>query len=943
MNSFIGKLVDALVAEHGQSLDSLCVVFPSRRACVFFKEALRRKIAQATWAPAVYAIEDFVREIHPVTILDNVSLTFELYPIYKDVFPHEPFDKFYSWGSMLISDFDEIDQYLVDAQSVFRNLFELKEIDTTIESWLNEDGEATEFQLRYLRFWELMGNFYAALRKKLDLQGMSAPGMAIRELAERLSKEKPRLPWGQVVFAGFNALSPAEEKLIKALVDWELGSCYWDLDAYYVDDIYQEAGRFFREMRLRWEKDGKQQTWNWIGEDLAAGEKHITLTGVPLRVAQAKVTGLKLKSLLEDGVVPESTAVVLPDENLLFPLLHSLPAELKDVNVTMGFPLRNTPLYSLVDAIIQLHENADRLRPGRSRGTVYYFRDVQNILRHPYVNAIIFKDARDLLFQINKEKSVYLSPKDFDTYPEDHLLRFLFQPWTDIPQVIHYYLELYRRLKLSLEGEGKDRRKIPAVESEYLFHFYTLTQKLRDKLENYQLNFDLKIFRRLYKEVIQGGSIPFSGEPLRGLQVMGMLETRVLDFENVIVLSVNEGILPVKPASASFIPYNLRKVFGLPTHEDKDAIYAYHFYRLLQRARNITLIYNTEQDTFGSGEKSRFVAQIEAELAQRNPGIQLVEETLTFGAKLEDTVPIEVPKTADLLQQLKEFATEKGFSPSALSTYLNCPLQFYYRYLLRLKEQDEPEESMEENTFGLVLHGTLERLYEDYVGKMVQPAAFELMQQQVEAVVEEQFKEVTHTENTQSGKNHLLLGVIRKLVHNLLDIDREHAPFRIEGLERELETNVITLRQPDGVKLRGYLDRIDVVNGETRIIDYKTGKVKRVTLADFEDIREGTKRREAFQLSTYAYLYLRNHPGSRAEPNTVRSGIYYMRNLSEGLQLLEVGPTKASTLDLQALEDFEAELVRLLDEIFDPEAPFIQTEEVDRCRFCPYKVMCVRT
>lgn len=934
MTTFIGQLVDRLQADFGESIGEICVVFPSKRACIFFKDQLIRQLDQPAWAPGIFAIEEFIREVHPRTLLDQVSLTFELYPIYAEYFPDEPFDRFYSWGSMLIKDFDEVDQYLVDGKSLFQNLYELREIDTSIEAWLNEDGQASDFQQRYLQFWELMGTFYERLHAKLDQRGMASPGMALREIVQNFRKKAPALPWKQVIFAGFNALAPAEEAMVKALVDHGLATCYWDLDRYYVDDTYQEAGHFFRELARRW----KIQDWNWIGNALTELPHQITLTGVPQRVGQAKVAGLKLRELLAEGVEAESTAVVLPDENLLFPLLHSLPEGLDKVNVTMGYPLRNTPLYSLVDAIVQLHENSDRLRPDRP-GSIYYFRDVRNILRHPYVNNLLREESRELLKEIQDQNLVYLSPKYFERYRTenpDHLLAFLFQPWDHINGAVQYFLELYQRLKLSLEQGNKS--KLPNVETEYLFHFFTLTQKLRDKLDNYAPNFELRIFRRLYRDVLQGGSIPFSGEPLEGLQVMGMLETRVLDFERLILLSVNEGILPAKPNDSSFIPYGLRKGFGLPTHEDKDAIYAYHFFRLLQRAKEITLIYNTENDTFGSGEPSRFIAQIEAELAARNPQLKLTKETITFPLQQEAVLPIEVPKTEALLEKLKTYAVETGFSPSALSTYLNCPLQFYYRNILKLYEQDEPEESMEENTFGLVLHGTLEKLYQDFEGKEVQASDIKGFYDRLDAVIEERFKEETRTENYTYGRNRLLLGVIRNLVEKLLEIDMVDAPFVIRGLELELDTLMPTLKMPEGVKLRGYIDRVDELNGVIRIIDYKTGKVNRLDLKDFADIREGQKKREPFQLSTYAYLYLRNE----AEPGEVSPGIYFMRNLSEGLQFLQTGPTKSTVLDLESLLDFESELVALIDEIFDPEQAFVQTEDEDRCRFCAYKTMCVR-
>ncbi|HHG86049.1 MAG TPA: PD-(D/E)XK nuclease family protein, partial [Bacteroidetes bacterium] len=414
---------------------------------------------------------------------------------------------------------------------------------------------------------------------------------------------------------------------------------------------------------------------------------------------------------------------------------------------------------------------------------------------------------------------------------------------------------------------------------------------------------------------------------------------RGLDFKKLVILSVNEGILPSKPSVNSFIPYNLRKAFKLPTQEDKDAIYAYHFYRLIQRASDITLIYNTENDSFGSGEKSRFISQLETELPARNPDLQLIQETLTFPSAKVPLIPVAVPKTQELLDKLQLFATEKGFAPSTLSTYLNCSLQFYLKHILRLYEKDEPEETMEDNTFGTVLHGVMEKLYEPFVGKMVQVSDIEAMDAQVKPIVEEVFRAVTRTENFRFGKNHLLLGVIRNLVKLVLDLDRADAPFAMQGLEMEIETQLKTLRQPAGVKLRGYLDRVDLVDGLARIIDYKTGKERRVELKDFAEIRDGTEKREAFQLSFYSYLYLRN----QEKDAEVRTGIYFMRNLSKGLQFLTIGPTKANELDLRSLEDFEAELVMLLDEIFDKETPFSQTEEADRCRFCSYKVICTRS
>ncbi len=935
MISFIEQLVQDLEDKYGAELGELCVVFPSRRACVFFKDTLQRSFSSPGWSPEVFAIEDFVREICSRTILDDVSLTFELYPLYREYFPGEPFDRYYSWGNTLISDFDEIDLYRVKAKNIFRNLFELKSMDATIDSWLEESGELSEFQAKYLQFWELMGILYEGLRKKLEAQGKASLGMATRQLADQFEAAPPTIPWKTIIFAGLNALTPAEEGMIKALMDHGMAECYWDLDAYYVENKFQEAGHFFRVLRDKW----KLKDWSWIGNHLSQGKRKITLTGVPQRVGQAKVAGLKLKSWLDDPKPEEKTALVLGDENLLFPLLHSLPEGYNRINVTMGYPLRNTPLYSLIDTIIQLHENAERLHPGR-KDNVYYCRDVINILRHPYVASILGGTSRDLLVEIEHDNLIYIPPKFFDQFKDEdqeHLLSFLFQPWEQIDQVIAYFLELYQRLRVAME-DGRGTGITPTLESEYLFHFFTLTQKLNDKLDAYFADFELKVFRRLYREVIQNGSIPFSGEPLEGLQVMGMLETRALDFDRLMILSVNENIIPSRARTVSLIPYTLRKGFGLPTHEEKDAVYAYHFYRLLQRSREVVLVYNTQQDTFGSGEKSRFIAQLENEISEKNPELEIERETITFPLSPEPILPIVVNKAPDVLATLKAYIADKGLSPSALSTYFNCPLQFYYRYVLRLREQQELEESMEENTFGSILHGVLEELYLPFQGKEINPEEIQGFRKQLDSAIKNQFFQITRTENSNFGRNRLLLGVIRNLVSKLLDIDENQAPFFVKGLELELETLLPTPRVPEGVKLRGFIDRVDELQGETRIIDYKTGMVNRLYLKDFEQIREGANKREAFQLSTYAYLYLRNFPAVEE----VSPGIYYLRNLSKGAHFLETGPLKSTTLDLESLLDYESEIVSLIDDIFDPDIPFSQTAEIERCRFCSYKTMCGR-
>lgn len=924
-----------MAAKYGEAWENLCIVFPSKRASVFFKEALFKQVQKPLFAPKIVALEEFVRELKPVTVQDNISLTFELYPIYKEHFPDEPFDKFYTWGSIMVQDFDELDQYLVDAEKLFVNLFELKEIDTTIEAWLNEDGKPSEFQARYLKFWESLKTFYVGLRKRLRDEKKASEGMLMRELAEELSSSPPKLKWEKVIFAGFNALTPAQETIMSALVDAGMAEWYWDIDSYFVDDPFQEAGQYFRKL----ERKRPLETWNWVDNDLATQPRNVEIIGVPRRAGQAKIAGLILREMAKNAELGHKTAVVLPDESLLFPLLRSLPEAVKDVNVTMGFPLRHTPLYTLIESVLQLHENADRLRPD-GKNTVFYWRDVRNILRHPYLLRVMRRDSQEMVDEINKENLIYLSPKFFETRETQHkeLLTFLFRPWSDLAFAIDWFLELFILIRNKLEDPETNRT--PDIELEYLYHFHLLTQRMREKLEGYDLKFDLGTFRRLYREVIHSASIPFSGEPLKGLQIMGMLETRVLDFDRLIILSVNEGTLPSTSQQATFIPFNLRKAWNMPTQEDKDAVYGYHFYRLLKRAKDVRLLYNTEPDAMGSSEKSRYLIQLEAEWVMRNPHINLKTETRTFPMNRQKPLPLAVPKTAEALAALKAYAAEKGLSASAIANYLKCPLQFYFGNVLRIHEVEEAEEDVQANTFGTIVHAVLQHLYSPYIGQPMTPEIIDSLIPSIPAVVKDKFVAVTHSYNIEHGKNLLYRGVIQDLVTNLLAADKEDSPFTLESLESEYLVQVSIPHREVEIQLRGVIDRIDRKYNLRRIVDYKTGRFDKTTfkLAEWEKMRDMRNNREAFQVSFYAFLY----KSLNKEAGDVMTGIYPLRKLEQGIRWLKFGATDADTFDESCQTEFEAEMIGILSEMFNPSIPFIQTEKEENCVFCPFKEICVR-
>ncbi|MCB9230325.1 MAG: PD-(D/E)XK nuclease family protein [Bacteroidia bacterium] len=936
MRPFLQHLAQTILQDYGKELGRICVVFPSRRATVFFNHYLAGEISKPVFPPEVLAFEDFIQRIHPVTLLDPVSLAFELFPLYQKYFPEETFEKFYSWAGQLLADFEDVDRALADANQIFSNIYELRRIDATIEGWLNDGTTPSDGQAGFLAFWKVMAPLYHALKAKLKANGSAWPGMAVRDAAQKLSLNTDAVPWKKVIFAGFNALTRADEQLIATLRDSGHAEVFFDMDRYYTEAKAQEAGIFYRKVRESW----GNFALNWVEDHLLSEAKELTVSGVPQRVGQAKAAGLKVREWIESGVPEDRIAIVLPDENLLFPLLHSLPDAVRDINVTMGYPLRNTPLYSLVESILRLQEGADRMHQENPGNYLFYFRDVEAILRHPYIHTVAPEEGRELVQIIHADNRIYLSARFFSKFPDEHILRFIFNPWENAAQIPEFFMELFSRIKdilLRSEQEEQDgRRNYPSLELEILFRFFSLTQKLEDRIRRYAPGLDLKTFRKLFREVIFATSIPFSGEPLGGLQIMGTLETRALDFDHLIILSVNEGILPSGRQAATFIPFSLRKGFGLPTYQERDAVFAHHFYRLLQRPARIHLFYNTEADTFGSGEKSRFIEQIEMELVPRNPKINFKDEILTFPARKLPVKSISIEKTEGLQQQVADFLLENGLSPSGLGTFLECKLQFYFKYILGLYEEEEVQEHLEADTFGSVTHRALEILYAEYTGQVVGRPQIEKMKQRVEPALKKAFKDAAQTTRLDFGKNHLQMRVISDLLNRLLEEDASRGEFEIVGLEKRMEwTGELGGGQ---IRLKGIIDRVDRKDGLLRIIDYKTGRFEKPSITDFTTIEENSKRKKAaLQLAHYAWLFFQTENSN--EP--IQASIYPLRKLSEGLAPLNFANTN-DLISRQDLVEYQEFMKGIIHKILDPAVPFDQTEDETNCGFCPYRVICQR-
>ena len=978
--TFLEQIVHELKQEFGLGVAELTLVVPTRRAVVFLKQALARAYRQTLWAPRMLSIQDFVRQTDGRQFPEAMPLIFELYQVYgqqmKQANPqwHESFEQFYNWGEMLVRDFDEIDKYLVDTQQLFTNIKDLKEIEAAFDLppenlehvkrfWQTLRGKGDdlhETQKRFLTIWQNLHPVYQAYRQTLTAKGLAYDGMAYRDLIGRLEAEQEDFGGQKVVFIGFNALSTAEERLMAHLLEARQGIVYWDVDrAYFTpprdkwnlnQDIYadksghltgEEPGKFIREYHAKW-RDLESRL---VLSDMGQSDKAIYLTGVPLHVGQAQYLGNLLRDTQLDPARYQEHAIVLADENLLFPVLYALPGDLQHLNITMGFPLRQTNIHDLLLIVMRLLRTQRLTAEGQA---VFSYREVQDLLNNPYIKAQATELSERLQDEIARKNLLFVGVADLLQRDLPPLLRHLFDtpaplaegailpdlgPWLDYCDQIFGYL---------LENAGAQQA---TLEAEYVFQFYLQFQQLRNILQAYRPQLTLRGFSNLFREVMQRARIPFEGEPLLGVQLMGFLETRVLDFDKIYVLGSNEGSLPDTSRGNTFIPYSLRQGFGLPTYEEKDAIYAYHFYRLLQRASEVHLIYNNQPAQGGQPtEKSRFIRQIE-HFFRGHPHLHVHPRDVSTPAPYVEPVQIAIPPSEAIQQQLQQRyradlpsanGASRYFSATALTTYLGCSLRFYYRYLAGIKEPEQVEESMEANTFGLVLHESMEYLYKPFLGRdrTVQPQDFKELRQRVEACVKQAFEDHgLGWDHQVRGRNYLLRGVILQQVRRILEMDTEGPAFQVVDLEND-EDYYRTLDTAQGImRINGAFDRIDWLPEEKvyRILDYKTGKVNLAAKASMTDAFTDEKHKQLLQGYLYAWLFAHRHPEAKAQV-----GFVPVKALGQGVQFLGGG----QPVEQAELEAFERELGQLIGRIFTE--PFVQTEDEQKCSYCPYAMICNR-
>ena len=601
MTAFLEKIAERLLNKFPETMEGVLVVVPSKRAVLFLKHYLSKRIKHPIFLPDFYSIEEFIERISGLTVLDNISLQFRLYKAYLNNVPKkvDSFDEFMNWSNVLLHDFNEIDRALVDAEAIYTNLKNVKELENwSVENWSLSNDNLSSLQDDYVSFFESMHCWYKTFKQELIAENLAYQGLAYRNAAQKIKDSK--LPWTKVWFIGLNALTKSEQEIINDLKEKDIARVFWDADQFYYDNPMHEAGGFLRTQREKW----KEIDFKGVGNYYAKGKNNFQIIACPKNISQAKVASALLQKLNKNDLEDSNTAIVLADESLLFPVLNNLPSAVKQLNVTMGSPLKNTTLFSFVDAIFTMQIHAFNYKK-----KAFYYKDIITLIEHPYfIKLTVNKTLNAFKDFIIKDNIVFVSQSNISKYFSNHkeILEF-FNLWNTPSDAILLLEELIKLLRKPLVG------KKGTIASEVLIAFNKNLLILKKLIIESSFEIKLKTLQTVMDQLVAKEIIPFKGEPLEGVQLMGILESRTLDFRNVIMLSVNEGILPKGKSINSFIPYDMKRHFGLPTYLESDAVFSYHFYRLLQRANNISLIYNSETDDFGSGEKSRFITQLLSE------------------------------------------------------------------------------------------------------------------------------------------------------------------------------------------------------------------------------------------------------------------------------------------------------------------------------------------
>lgn len=899
MTTFIDEIIEDLLNSN-IPLSQTVIVLPSKRAGSFFIKNLKKKLKdEVCFLPKTLSIEELVEDISGLIPASQTQLQVELYHIYQQQYNQgepETFLNFLGWGQTLLGDFNEIDRHLIATKPFFDYLSAIKELN----HWSTE--KSSTLVSNYLIFWKSIADYYENYKTHLEKLGLGYQGMLYRKAVENINdylKDDEQ----HYHFCGFNALNTAEQEIIKRFLTRPSTKIFWDIDPYFLEDQYHVASTFIRTYLKSWPQLNPDNSILVKGKSRYNSEKNIVATGISQNIGQIKYVGQLLADFSQNDL--ENTAVILGDEALLLPLLNSLPHNIKALNVTMGLPLQQVAQAAFFENWFQLQLNF------KENG--FYYKDVLALLDQQYAIILLGDIRLTIKKEITQKNLIYIDPLKLNITSESTALQLIFSSWKDKSrQALAAILKIIQLLKEELFPQKN------WLQLEFLHAFLELFNQLKNLNDTYTYLGDIKTLKQFYRELLSKETLDFRGDPYSGLQIMGVLESRVLDFENIIITSLNEGTFPSGKSQNSFIPFDLKIEYKLPTYREKDAIYAYHFFRLLQRSQHINLLYNNEAGGLNSGEKSRFLLQLATD---PEVNYSYKEQTASAGVTLKPKTLKKIKKTPEIIASIKKHV-EAGLSPSALTTYIRNPIDFYYKYVLGIKELDEVEDIIAHNTLGTVVHETLEKLYEPYLNTVLTPAILTKMEAGIEQEVRKQFAIWYNAINIDTGKNLIIFNVAKQFVRNFLILEQNEIASGNQIIIKALEAKYsVTIR--DGVTLRGTVDRIDTVNDVLRVLDYKTGRVEKghLVLKEWDDlISDYNKQSKAFQVLCYALMLYK----SEGLPQSTEAGIISFKNLKEGFLKLNKDRNSLITQDL--IETFQEYLLQLVDEILDIDTPFKEKE-----------------
>lgn len=935
MQTFLAEKTKIIVDNHGESLEEIAIIIPNRRASVYIQKYLAEELKNALFSPQILTINEWVDQFTPQRIISQTELLFIVYDVHKAIEgkESEDFNSFIKWGKIMLSDFDEIDRYLIPPKLIFRDLRNIKEI----ENWSFLEAELSEGQKQYINLWDKLPDYYARLNAELEKRKFIYQGAAYKQFYDTIRLEESAtgiIEKKHYYFLGFNALSESEEGVMRYLKKQKVATLFFDVDKSYFENPEHEAGHFYRKIVKKW------QLKKELGEHFDGIPKKIEVIETAQQVAQAKIAGNIVADLVQSNADMNSTAVVLADESLLIPLTRSLPSTINQANITMGYPLKFSHLKSLIDIVFDLQFNFQKFQSKR-----IYHKSLLSYLDHPYLNAIIgdVEQIQDFEDDVIEKNRIFIENNELiAVFPQLQKMKGVFELWK---QPIQQGFEAFNQLTKSLYDALKEGGEQKQIDLEIIYHFAKGFKKFEDITNAYPHQLNLKSFKQLFHQFWQSESLSFLGNPIEGLQIMGILETRTLDFENLIILGMNEGNLPKVNIVNSFIPRDLKLNHHLPVEEDRQAIFAHHFYRLLHRSKHIYFTYNSTTEGVGTNEKSRFITQLENELSEQH---SMEHYTYTSDDKAAGIADVFY-QSSPAIQAKLDKRLAAGLSPSALNKLITCPLDFYYRYILEMKENSTVEENIESSTFGTKIHDVLELIFKKNFLDSKQKLTVELLESErknIKTYLKKAYLEDFTEKDIQFGQNKLSFDVSQNFIERFLDkqikeIKKTEAPIYIIALEKELsatyewEINGVTKK----VTLNGTADRIEQFGSHYRIIDYKSGKcdASKILLGkkimddgELEKFMQSDTKGYGRQLLMYALMFRQTYP----EYRDFSTGIISMINIDDWVQNVRPEKNGEELLSHDLLDTFEEELRQTLAALYRPDFNFEHNTNANYCEHC---------